>query len=75
VVRIAATPESGNDGPKLADEILAAVTRITADGDGDGSLSGDDPSASHNGNGAARASGTGSGQSSEGQPPGAAPVD
>jgi small-conductance mechanosensitive channel len=28
VVRIAATPESGSDGPKLADEILAAVTKL-----------------------------------------------
>jgi small-conductance mechanosensitive channel len=31
VVRIAATPESGKDGPKLADEILAAVSKLTAD--------------------------------------------
>jgi small conductance mechanosensitive channel len=30
VVRIAATPESGSDGPKLADEILAAVSRLAA---------------------------------------------
>ncbi|HEY2601533.1 MAG TPA: mechanosensitive ion channel family protein [Thermoleophilaceae bacterium] len=30
VVRIAATPESGSDGTKLADEILAAVTRLAA---------------------------------------------
>ena len=29
VVRIAATPESGRDGPKLADEILAAVSELT----------------------------------------------
>jgi small-conductance mechanosensitive channel len=29
VVRIAATPESGSDGPKLADEILAAVSQLT----------------------------------------------
>jgi small conductance mechanosensitive channel len=29
VVRIAATPESDRDGPKLADEILAAVTKVT----------------------------------------------
>jgi small conductance mechanosensitive channel len=53
VVRIAATPESGTDGPKLADEILAAVTQITADGHGD-----DPPSergeASGNGNGSTR---------------------
>ncbi len=30
VVRIAATPESGRDGPKLADEILAAVASLTS---------------------------------------------
>jgi small conductance mechanosensitive channel len=30
VVRIAATPESGSDGPKLADEVLAALARLTA---------------------------------------------
>jgi small conductance mechanosensitive channel len=30
IVRIAATPESGSDGPKLADEILAAVSRLAA---------------------------------------------
>jgi hypothetical protein len=29
VVRIAATPESSSDGSKLADEILAAVGRLT----------------------------------------------
>src|SRR3954468_7002487 len=29
VVRIAATPESDRDGPQLADEILAAVTKVT----------------------------------------------
>jgi small conductance mechanosensitive channel len=29
VVRIAATPERGKDGPALADEILAAVTKLT----------------------------------------------
>jgi hypothetical protein len=28
-VRIAATPERGKDGPALADEILAAVTKLT----------------------------------------------
>ncbi len=32
VVRIAATPESGSDGPQLADEILAAISELTADG-------------------------------------------
>jgi small conductance mechanosensitive channel len=35
IMRIAATPESGSDGPKLADEILAAVGRIT-DGETNG---------------------------------------
>lgn len=30
VVRIAATPESGSDGPRLADEILAAVSKLAA---------------------------------------------
>jgi small conductance mechanosensitive channel len=39
IMRIAATPESGSDGPKLADEILAAVGRIT-DGDANGNGSG-----------------------------------
>jgi small conductance mechanosensitive channel len=34
IVRIAATPESGSDGPKLADEILAAVSQLTALEDG-----------------------------------------
>jgi small conductance mechanosensitive channel len=74
VVRIAATPESGNDGPKLADEILAAVTRITADGaDGhsqdDEPASGDgteDPSRPGQGN----VPGTGMGNGSRGQAPG-----
>jgi len=37
IMRIAATPESGSDGPKLADEILAAVGRITyGDANGNG---------------------------------------
>ena len=31
VVRIAATPETGSDGPRLADEILAAVGAVTRD--------------------------------------------
>jgi small-conductance mechanosensitive channel len=31
VVRIAATPESGKDGPKLADEILAAVSNLATE--------------------------------------------
>jgi small-conductance mechanosensitive channel len=38
IVRIAATPESGSDGPRLADEILAAVSQIT---DGEDGLNGD----------------------------------
>jgi small conductance mechanosensitive channel len=46
IMRIAATPESGSDGPKLADEILAAVGKITdgdENGDGSGNGSGEDP--------------------------------
>jgi small conductance mechanosensitive channel len=46
IMRIAATPESGSDGPKLADEILAVVSHI-ADGSGE---------SNGNGNGASRAS-------------------
>jgi small conductance mechanosensitive channel len=34
IVRIAATPESGSDGPRLADEILAAVSKITDGAEG-----------------------------------------
>ena len=33
VVRIAATPAAESDGPRLADEILAAIAPITRDGD------------------------------------------
>jgi small-conductance mechanosensitive channel len=33
VVRIAATPESDHDGPRLADEILAAIAPVTREGD------------------------------------------
>ena len=51
VVRIAATPESGSDGPRLADEILETVTRI-ADGDGDQPPV--DSAESDDGNGGAR---------------------
>jgi small-conductance mechanosensitive channel len=36
IVRIAATPESGSDGPKLADEVLAALSQLTPDGETDG---------------------------------------
>jgi hypothetical protein len=31
IVRIAATPESEADGPRLADEILAAISSVTRD--------------------------------------------
>src|SRR4051795_8209190 len=33
VVRIAATPEADTDGPRLADEILAAIAPVTREGD------------------------------------------
>ena len=33
VVRIAATPESEADGPRLADEVLAAIASVTREGD------------------------------------------
>src|SRR4051794_15680138 len=33
VVRIAATPEADTDGPRLADEILAAIAPLTREGD------------------------------------------
>jgi small-conductance mechanosensitive channel len=36
VVRIAATPARGADGPQLADEILAAIARVTRDAGGNG---------------------------------------
>jgi small conductance mechanosensitive channel len=42
VVRIAATPVSESDGPKLADEVLAAIAVVTRE-DGDGELDGDEP--------------------------------
>jgi len=35
VVRIAATPESEADGPRLADEVLAAIASVTREGDTD----------------------------------------
>ena len=41
VVRIQATPESGDDGPALADEVLAALAEITAE-HGDGATLGPD---------------------------------
>ena len=42
VVRIAATPVSESDGPKLADEVLAAIGAVTREGDDD-ELDGDEP--------------------------------
>jgi len=33
VVRIAATPESETDGPRLADEVLSAIASVTREGD------------------------------------------
>jgi small conductance mechanosensitive channel len=33
IVRIAATPLSESDGPRLADEVLAAISAVTRDGD------------------------------------------
>jgi small-conductance mechanosensitive channel len=36
VVRVAATPARASDGPRLADEIIAAVSACTRDTDGDG---------------------------------------
>jgi small-conductance mechanosensitive channel len=35
IVRIAATPESDADGPRLADEVLSAIASITREGDTD----------------------------------------
>jgi hypothetical protein len=35
VMRIAATPAAESDGPKLADEILAAIAPVTRDGSWD----------------------------------------
>jgi small-conductance mechanosensitive channel len=34
VVRIAATPQKATEGPRLADEILAAIAAVTREGDG-----------------------------------------
>ena len=34
-MRIAATPESEADGPRLADEVLAAIASVTREGDTD----------------------------------------
>ena len=33
IVRIAATPESEADGPRLADEVLSAIASVTREGD------------------------------------------
>jgi small conductance mechanosensitive channel len=72
VVRIAATPESGRDGPKLADEILAAVSKIT-DGvegmNGSGGSNGDEGGAAREEEeDAARVAHTGSGGWNSGNP-------
>jgi small conductance mechanosensitive channel len=40
IVRIAATPLSESDGPRLADEVLAAIGAVTRDGEGDLELEG-----------------------------------
>jgi len=45
IVRIAATPLAESDGPRLADEVLAAIGAVTRDGefvDGDPGHGGDD---------------------------------
>ena len=40
VVRIAATPESEEDGPRLADEVLSAIASVTREGDTDERMAG-----------------------------------
>ena len=35
IVRIAATPASDADGPRLADEVLTAIASVTREGDTD----------------------------------------
>jgi small conductance mechanosensitive channel len=42
IVRIQASPASGDDGPALADEVLAAIAEITAEHEGGAPLGGDD---------------------------------
>jgi small conductance mechanosensitive channel len=42
IVRIAATPVSESDGPRLADEVLAAIGAVTRDGD-DVEFAGEEP--------------------------------
>jgi len=45
IVRVAATPLADSDGPRLADEVLAAIGAVTRpDEDGDGDGDGDDES-------------------------------
>jgi small conductance mechanosensitive channel len=43
IVRIAATPVSEADGPRLADEVLAAIGAVTRDGDDSVELAADEP--------------------------------
>ena len=43
IVRIAATPLSESDGPRLADEVLAAIGAVTRDGDEDIEFAGEEP--------------------------------
>jgi small-conductance mechanosensitive channel len=43
IVRIAATPVSESDGPRLADEVLAAIGAVTRDGDEDIEFEGSEP--------------------------------
>lgn len=59
VVRIAATPESGSDGPRLADEILAAVTKLATVDDVPDVPAGGDDSADTDGSDADRGHGDG----------------
>jgi small-conductance mechanosensitive channel len=72
IARIAATPESGSDGPKLADEILDAISTLTPgeealeDSDGDGAQRRFSPRRDGPGqDGASRPSGDGVGQSDQ----------
>jgi small conductance mechanosensitive channel len=43
IVRIAATPVSESDGPRLADEVLAAIGAVTRDGEDDIEFAGEEP--------------------------------
>jgi hypothetical protein len=53
IMRVFAVPEIDREGPKLADEILAAIGRVTGrDGNGNGTSAGD---GHRNGNGGATA--------------------